>query len=92
VLAGLLAADRITLTAPWREFVFVGLLGGFTTFSTFGLLDVRASRRSGFSTFGLETFVVARSSPLGALVNVAVHVIGGTVAVCLGYSLGVAGH
>ena len=37
VPAGLVASDRIALRLHWREFVFVGLLGGFTTFSTFGL-------------------------------------------------------
>src|SRR5215203_5466775 len=35
VLAGLLASRRIALPPHWREFVFVGLLGGFTTFSSF---------------------------------------------------------
>jgi CrcB protein len=37
VLAGLVASDRLSIPLHWREFVFVGLLGGFTTFSTFGL-------------------------------------------------------
>ena len=37
LLAGLIASERIALRAHWREFVFVGLLGGFTTFSAFGL-------------------------------------------------------
>ena len=37
VLAGLVATARLPMTATWREFVFVGVLGGFTTFSTFGL-------------------------------------------------------
>src|SRR5688572_15518853 len=60
LLAGLLASDRIALRAYWREFVFVGLLGGYTT----------------FSAFGLDTFVLARTQPVGyALLNVAVQVI-----------------
>jgi CrcB protein len=37
VLAGLVATGRLPMRAAWREFVFVGILGGFTTFSTFGL-------------------------------------------------------
>ena len=35
VLAGLIASNRLELRPHWREFVFVGVLGGFTTFSTF---------------------------------------------------------
>jgi CrcB protein len=69
LLAGLLAAGRIALPAYWREFVFVGLLGGFTT----------------FSTFGLDTFVLARThSPGYAAINVAVQVVGGLAAVWFG--------
>ena len=37
LLAGLIATERLHLSAEWRTFVFVGLLGGFTTFSTFSL-------------------------------------------------------
>src|ERR1044072_8162548 len=37
VLAGLIASNRLALGLYWREFIFVGILGGFTTFSTFGL-------------------------------------------------------
>jgi CrcB protein len=37
LLAGLIASNRLTFRFFWREFVFVGVLGGFTTFSTFGL-------------------------------------------------------
>lgn len=37
VLAGLLSAGTIRMSAPVRVFVFVGVLGGFTTFSSFGL-------------------------------------------------------
>lgn len=72
LLAGLLASERIALRVHWREFVFVGLLGGFTT----------------FSTFGLDTFVLARTSPAQAGVNVAAQVLGGLLAVWAGYQLG----
>src|SRR6185312_13263469 len=37
LLAGLLASGRLTLGPSARAFVFVGILGGFTTFSSFGL-------------------------------------------------------
>ena len=37
VLAGLIASQRLTMTPTMRAFVFVGLLGGFTTFSSFML-------------------------------------------------------
>jgi len=36
-LAGSLASGRLTMTVPMRAFVFVGILGGFTTFSSFML-------------------------------------------------------
>jgi CrcB protein len=68
-LAGLLAADRLAMRPHWREFVFVGLLGGFTT----------------FSTFGLDTLALARTQPGAALLNVAMHVAGGLLAVWIGY-------
>ena len=73
LLAGLLASERIALRFHWREFVFVGLLGGFTT----------------FSTFGLDTFVLARTHAGGyAMANVLAHVAGGILAVWAGYRLG----
>ena len=73
LLAGLLASDRIALRAHWREFVFVGLLGGFTT----------------FSTFGLDTFLLMRTHSVGqAAVNVAAQVAGGLLAVWVGYLIG----
>ena len=46
-LAGLVASGRVALTGDARLFVVVGLLGGFTTFSTFTidtLLLARAGR------------------------------------------------
>jgi CrcB protein len=73
LLAGMIAAERISLRLHWREFVFVGLLGGFTT----------------FSTFGLDTFVLARTSSMPqAALNVGLQVAGGLAAVWAGYHLG----
>jgi CrcB protein len=75
LLAGLLASDRIALRFYWREFVFVGLLGGFTT----------------FSTFGLDTFMLSRTHSVGqAAINVVAQVVGGLAAVWIGYQLGIA--
>ena len=37
VLAGALAAERLSMSPFTRTFVFVGILGGFTTFSSFML-------------------------------------------------------
>jgi len=73
LLAGLIASERIALRFYWREFVFVGLLGGFTT----------------FSTFGLDSFLLTRTHSAGqAAVNIALQVVGGLLAVWVGYSLG----
>jgi CrcB protein len=74
LLAGLLASHRIALRFYWREFVFVGVLGGFTT----------------FSTFGLDTLLLARThSSVAAVINVGVQMLGGLSAVWLGYAIGV---
>jgi CrcB protein len=74
LLAGLLASNRLALRFYWREFVFVGVLGGFTT----------------FSTFGLDTFMLAQTqSSQAALLNVAANMIGGLTAVWIGYAVGV---
>jgi CrcB protein len=73
LLAGLLASNRIALRFYWREFVFVGVLGGFTT----------------FSTFGLDTLLLSRThSPIAASINVGVQILGVLTAVWLGYALG----
>jgi CrcB protein len=73
LLAGLLAAERLVVGLYWREFVVVGLLGGFTT----------------FSAFGLDTFVLARTpTAVAAIINVFAHVAGGLTALAIGYWLG----
>lgn len=46
LLAGLLASGRLHWTHPARTFVIVGILGGFTTFSSFSL-DTLALVRDG---------------------------------------------
>lgn len=73
LLVGLIVSRRIVMRQHWREFVFVGLLGGFTT----------------FSTFGLDTFMLSRTHSTGsAVLNVAAQVGGGLVALWVGYRLG----
>lgn len=64
-----LAEDRGVFTSESRLFVFVGILGGFTT----------------FSSFGNETLNLARESQMmNALANVGANVILGLFAVWLG--------
>lgn len=64
-----LAESRGVFTSESRSFVFVGILGGFTT----------------FSSFGNETLNLARDSQMmNALANVGANVILGLFAVWLG--------
>lgn len=73
LLAGLIAGDRLSLRFYAREFILVGVLGGFTT----------------FSTFGLDTLLLARTHTPGlAAANVVLQVGGGLLAVWLGYRAG----
>ena len=71
VMAGLGEARQ--LFAPeFRTFALIGLLGGFTT----------------FSTFGYETIALIRDGEyLRATTNVGLQVIGGLILVWLGYGL-----
>ena len=73
LLAGLIMSERISPRLYWREFVFVGVLGGFTT----------------FSTFGLDTLTLARSHAIvPAIGNVIGQVVFGLLAVQAGIFLG----
>jgi CrcB protein len=72
LLAGLIATGSLRLTETARAFVFVGILGGFTT----------------FSSFGLDTFTLVRGGAIGvALANVGLQVGVGLATVFIGYSV-----
>ncbi len=73
VLAGLAASGRVPMSTSLRAFVFVGILGGFTTFSSF-MLDTLTLAYTG------ETEV--------ALANIVGQTLLGCAAVWAGYSLG----
>jgi CrcB protein len=67
-----IAEARNVFTPQSRAFVFAGILGGFTT----------------FSSFGNETMVLARADQhLLAVLNVGLHVVLGLGAVWLGRAL-----
>ena len=65
-------SERLVFSIYWKPFVFVGLLGGFTT----------------FSTYGLECFNLLRDGEvMRALSNIVLSNIMGIVLVFLGFSL-----
>lgn len=72
VLAGLIASERLAMGPTARTFVFVGLLGGFTTFSSF-MLDTLTLMHTG-----------ERAS---AMSNVVGQTTVGFIAVYVGYFL-----
>lgn len=72
LIAGL-AETRLSFTPEVRIFIQIGILGGFTT----------------FSTFGYETFNLLRDGQLLlGMSNVLVQVLVGLLAVLFGYYLG----
>jgi CrcB protein len=71
IVAGL-AESRQLFSPELRVLILIGLLGGFTT----------------FSTFGFETIAMLRDSQyLGAAANVGMHVFAGLLLVWTGYAL-----
>ena len=73
LLAALIATGRLHLSPELRTFVFVGILGGFTT----------------FSSFMLDTFTLGHGGEHAiAFWNVALQTGLGLVAVWLGFRLG----
>ena len=75
LLAALIATGRLHMSTEARTFVFVGILGGFTT----------------FSSFMLDTFTLGHGGDHSlAFWNVAVQTAFGLAAVWGGYRLGIA--
>jgi fluoride exporter len=73
VIGGLIAGNRVTWSHEMRAFILVGVLGGFTTFSSFSF-DTLMLFREGFRA--------------QAACNVAGQVIGSLLAVWVGFGLG----
>jgi CrcB protein len=72
LVAGLIASARVNIGEIGRAFIVVGILGGFTT----------------FSSFGLDTFTLARGGQIGAaLFNAVGQLVLGLGAVWVGYAL-----
>jgi len=66
MIAGLLASDRVQMSATLRNFLIVGVLGGFTTFSSFGL-DTLTLARSGHAAAALWNVIGQVGLGLGAV-------------------------
>jgi len=65
-----LAEERFLISPTTRAIIFIGLLGGFTT----------------FSSYGLQTFTLLRNGQIGlATLNVAVSNVLGLLMVWIGY-------
>jgi CrcB protein len=69
-LAGSISSGRLLMPAPLRVFVFVGLLGGFTTFSSF-MLDTLALAEGGSASAAFAN--VAGQTVLGLAVTFAAY-------------------
>lgn len=74
LLAGLVATHQLVMSPDRRALVFVGVMGGFTT----------------FSSFGLDTLTLVQEGRVGqAAGNVAIQVGVGLAAVFAGYAAAV---
>ena len=73
ILAGAFAAERLSMSLPARTFLLVGILGGFTT----------------FSSFMLDSFTLMHTgAPLRAAHNLIGQLLIGVVVTYLGYNAG----
>jgi fluoride exporter len=73
LLAGAIAVGRVHMSPTMRTFVFVGLIGGFTT----------------FSSFMLDTFTLGHGGGyVSALSNVVAQIVVGAALVWVGYHAG----
>ena len=69
---GAISTGAVVVRPEWRDFILIGLLGGFTT----------------FSTFSFETWAVLRSGNTAAAVtSVAIQMIGGVAGLALGFAI-----
>ena len=73
VLAGALAGQRLSMSPVARTFVFVGILGGFTTFSSF-MLD--------------SLTLIEMGAPMKAGLNLAGQLVLGLLVTYAGYYIG----
>jgi fluoride exporter len=74
VMAGLVAGDTWRISTQTRAFAFAGIMGGFTT----------------FSSFGLDTLTLVQGGRVGAAAgNVAIQLGVGLAAVFAGYAAAV---
>lgn len=68
---GAISTGTLAVRPEWRDFVLVGLLGGFTT----------------FSTFSFEAWALIRSGhTAAALASVATQMVGGVAGLALGFA------
>lgn len=77
ILAGMIASGSLQLSPPMRAFVFVGILGGFTTFSSF-MLDTLTLFYGG--------------EPGVAVINILGQMLLGLAAIWAGYYVGIGWH
>jgi len=71
VMAGLVAGETWRISTQTRAFAFAGIMGGFTT----------------FSSFGLDTLTLVQSGRVGAAIgNVGLQLVLGLAAVFAGYA------
>ena len=69
LLAGLIASGRMGMSVNTRTFVFVGLLGGFTTFSSFSLDTLTLIRAGSFGHAAWNVIGQVGLSLLGAVIG-----------------------